>query len=117
MIEQQQPLSVFGDGAQTRDFIFVKDVAKANVQALQSEMGGVCNVATGTSVSLLRLIEVLSECVEQPLKRVHQPAQAGDIPFSEAAITRLHSLMPSHDSTDLKKGLTALLQYTSSHSQ
>jgi len=114
MIEQHQPLSVFGDGAQTRDFIFVKDVAKANVQALQSEMTEVCNVATGTSLSLLRLIEVLSECVQQPLKVVHQPAQAGDILFSEAAISRLHLLMPNQDSTDLNKGLTALLQYRSS---
>lgn len=113
MIEQQQPLSVFGDGAQTRDFIFVKDVAKANVQALKSEMDGVCNVATGTSVSLLRLIDVLSECVQQSLKVAHQPAQAGDIPFSEATITRLHSLMPNQDSTDLKEGLTALLRYNS----
>ncbi len=117
MIEQHQPLSVFGDGAQTRDFIFVKDVAKANVQALQSEMTEVCNVATGTSLRLLRLIEVLSECVQQPLKVVHQPAQAGDILFSEAAISRLHLLMPNQDSTDLNKGLTALLQYRSSHSQ
>lgn len=117
MIEQHQPLSVFGDGAQTRDFIFVKDVAKANVQALQSEMTEVCNVATGTSLSLLRLIEVLSECVQQPLKVVHQPAQAGDILFSEAAISRLHLLMPNQDSTDLNKGLTALLQYRSSNSQ
>lgn len=114
MIEQHQPLSVFGDGAQTRDFIFVKDVATTNVHALQSAMAGVCNVATGTSLSLLRLIEVLSECVQQPLKVVHQPAQAGDILFSEAAISRLHLLMPNQDSTDLNKGLTALLQYRSS---
>ena len=42
MIEQEQPLSIFGDGTQTRDFIFVKDIAKANVHALQSDLKGVC---------------------------------------------------------------------------
>ena len=111
LINQRQPLIVFGDGTQTRDFIFVKDVAKTNVQALQSDIAGVCNVATGTSVTLLHIIEVLSRCVKQKLEIVHQPARVGDIPFSEAAITRLHSLMPSQDLTDLNKGLTALLQF------
>jgi len=110
MIQQQQPLSVFGDGMQTRDFIFVKDVAKANVQALQSEMTGVCNVATGTSVSLLYLIEVLSRCVNQPLEIVHQPAQAGDIPLSEANINRFRSLLDAGNLTNLENGLQLLLE-------
>ncbi|MCA9464103.1 MAG: NAD-dependent epimerase/dehydratase family protein, partial [Nitrospira sp.] len=61
-IEQQQPLLVYGDGKQTRDFIFVKDVARANVAALQSAMTGVCHVATGCSLDLLRMIDILSQC-------------------------------------------------------
>ncbi len=93
MIEQQRPLSVFGDGTQTRDFIFLKDIAKANVHALQKEMTGVCNVATGRSVTLLDLIEALSGCVNRKLDVVHLPAQAGDIPFSEADCTRLQSII------------------------
>lgn len=110
MIEQQQPLSVFGDGAQTRDFIFVKDVAKANVQALKSEMPGTCNVATGKSQSLLELIDILSRCVNQSVEIVHHSARAGDIPFSEADITRLRSLMPTQDLTDLRSGLATFIQ-------
>jgi UDP-glucose 4-epimerase len=113
MIEQQRPLSVFGDGTQTRDFIFVKDIAKANVQALQSEMMGVCNVATGRSVTLLHLIEVLSGCVNQKLETIHQPAQAGDIPFSEADIIKLSPLLQAQNITSLNAGLTSLLQSTS----
>ena len=112
MIEQHQPLSVFGDGAQTRDFIFVQDVAKANVQALQSKMTGVCNVATGLSVSLLHLIEVLSRCVNQPLEIVHQPARAGDIPLSEANINRFRSLLDTGNLTNLENGLQLLLEAT-----
>ena len=105
MIEQLKPLAVFGDGAQTRDFIFVKDVAKANVQALQAKMTGVCNVATGTSVSLLHLIKVLSRCVNRPLEIVHQPAQAGDIPFSEANINWFRSLFDASNLMNLENGL------------
>ena len=112
MIQQQQPLSVFGDGMQTRDFIFVKDVAKANVQALQSEMTGVCNVATGTSVSLLHLIEVLSRCVNQELKIVHHPAREGDIPFSEAHTDLFHSVLDPKNLTNLDDGLQMLINAT-----
>lgn len=112
MIEQHQPLSVFGDGSQTRDFIFVEDVAKANVQALQSEMMGVCNVATGQSVSLLQLIEVLSGCVNRHLDVVHRPTQAGDIPFSEADVKRFHSIIDPPKRTNLSDGLKRLLEGT-----
>jgi len=110
MIRQQQPLSIFGDGTQTRDFIFVKDIARANVRALQSDMTGVCNVATGTSVSLLHLIEVLSGCVNQNLEIVHHPARTGDIPFSEANVSKLSSLLSDQTSTPLHEGLSLLLE-------
>ena len=79
-VQNELPLSVNGDGCQTRDFIFVKDVAVANVKGLQSTLSGVCNVATGKSRSLLTMIEELSRCVGRPLEITHQAAQAGDIP-------------------------------------
>ncbi len=113
MIHQHQPLAVFGDGSQTRDFIFVKDIAKANAQALQSDMGGVCNVATGNVQSLLELIDILSGCANQSVEVVHHPVREGDIPFSETEITRLQALMPTDDFIDLRAGLTALLQHSS----
>ncbi|MEX2491084.1 MAG: NAD-dependent epimerase/dehydratase family protein [Nitrospirales bacterium] len=113
MIEQERSLSVFGDGTQTRDFIFVKDIAKANVQALQSEMSGICNVATGRSITLLHLIEVLSRCVNRKIDVAHLPARTGDIPFSEADIVKLSSLLGAPNMTSLREGLSSLFQSTS----
>jgi UDP-glucose 4-epimerase len=52
-IRMGRPLTIFGDGRQTRDFVFVKDVAKVNVQALNANAFGVCNVGTGSSTSVL----------------------------------------------------------------
>ena len=75
-------------------------------------MTGVCNVATGLSVSLLHLIEVLSRCVNQPLEIVHQPARAGDIPLSEANINRFRSLLDTGNLTNLENGLQLLLEAT-----
>jgi UDP-glucose 4-epimerase len=107
MIEARQPLAVFGDGSQTRDFIFVKDVARANVHALLSEMTGVCHVATGKSHTLLDLIKMLSQCANRQVEIVHHAPRVGDIPFSEADITRLRSLMPTQDLTELSTGLSS----------
>ncbi len=112
MIEEEQPLVVFGDGSQTRDFIFVKDIAKANVLALQKEMTGVCNIATGTSVSLLHLIDVLSGCVKRKLDILHEPARDGDIPFSEANTDLYFSGLNPQQITTLEDGLQRLLKAT-----
>ena len=109
-LEQQQAVTIFGDGTQTRDFIFVKDVARANSAALESHLTGVCNVATGKSYSLLEMIESLAKCTAQPLEVVHQAARPGDILFSSANIDRVRGLMDTQEFTSLEKGLAHLVR-------
>jgi UDP-glucose 4-epimerase len=111
-IEEGQPLLVYGDGSQTRDFIFVKDVARANVAALESDMTGVCHVATGNSWDLLRMIEILSQCAHRPLEIIHQAPLVGDIPFSSAQTDRFRCLLDLKDLTTLEAGLAQLVQET-----
>ncbi|GJL66425.1 MAG: dTDP-glucose 4,6-dehydratase [Nitrospirales bacterium] len=108
-IEQQQALTVFGDGSQTRDFVFVKDVAQANVAALRSTATGVCHVATGTSRSVLDMIQALSNCVGHELQAIHQDAQTGDIPHSAAHIKKLTQALGVQCSTRFEDGLRLLL--------
>ena len=55
------PLTVFGDGKQTRDFVYVADVAEEVVAALQRDSGGACNIGSGRQSTLLDLIETLSQ--------------------------------------------------------
>ncbi|HTX91062.1 MAG TPA: SDR family oxidoreductase [Anaerolineales bacterium] len=75
-----QPLTIYGDGKQSRDFIFVKDVVRANWLAAQSEAAGEAfNVCTGRETSLLDLMEELSEIApHQPEVRFEAP-RPGDI--------------------------------------
>ena len=57
-----QPITIFGDGKQSRDFIFVKDVARANLLASEAQTAGeVFNVCSGRETTLLDLLEELSE--------------------------------------------------------
>lgn len=111
-IVQQQPLRVFGDGSQTRDFIFVKDVARANVAALKSPMTGVCHVATGTSCDLMQMIDILARCTKRPLDILHEAPLVGDIPFSSAKIDRFRELVNPEELTPLERGLALLIQDT-----
>ncbi|MGE0472816.1 MAG: NAD-dependent epimerase/dehydratase family protein [Nitrospirales bacterium] len=111
-IEQYQPLLVYGDGSQTRDFIFVKDVARANVAALESSLTGVCHVATGTSCNLLQMIDILARCTKRQLDIIHEAPMAGDILFSSAKIDRFRELLNQERLTTLEQGLGLLVQDT-----
>jgi UDP-glucose 4-epimerase len=109
-IREQRPLRVFGDGQQSRDFIFVKDVAALNLVALTNDVRGVCNVGTGARVSLLQLVDALSACVGKPLALVHDPAQDGDIPHSQACVKRLQRSLGQFTLTDLRNGLATMMK-------
>lgn len=108
-ITQNEPLTVFGDGEQTRDFVFVKDVARANVAALRSTEGGVVNVGTGTSVTLLQLIEALGECAGRVPKVKFEAPAAGDIRHSAMRPERILSVLGFVPQASLREGLATLV--------
>ncbi len=79
---------IFGDGEQTRDFTFVKDVAGANILVAESEACGVFNIGWGRSTSINRLAELITELVGNKIKPIHQEPRPGDIRHSLADISR-----------------------------
>ena len=108
-IKNQQPLTIFGDGLQTRDFIFVHDVARTNMAALQSEYNGACNVATGKTVTLLQLIEVLEELCDWKAEKKYDPPREGDILHSAAVVDCLNNELGFTAEVALHTGLKSLL--------
>ena len=115
-ISEGRDISVFGDGLQTRDFVFVKDVARANVAALQSDLGGACNIGTGVQSTLLELIEVLSKITGKQSTVRHLAEREGDIRDSLAVVERMQRELGVTADTDLETGLRALLDYSRNHS-
>ncbi|MDO8988995.1 MAG: NAD-dependent epimerase/dehydratase family protein [Sideroxyarcus sp.] len=105
-----ETLRVFGDGGQTRDFIFVKDVALLNLHALKSDAGGVCNIATGHSVTLLELIDTLATCAGCKPKIRHEAPAIGDIRHSSATPLKMNKLLDPPVMTTLADGLKQLLE-------
>jgi UDP-glucose 4-epimerase len=102
-------LTVFGDGEQTRDFVYVADVARANVAALATGYCGVVNIGTGASTSLLQLIDVLGRCVQKTPQVRFDAAVAGDIRDSAMRPDRMREVLGFVPATSLAEGLSALL--------
>ena len=109
-LEGASPLRVFGDGSQTRDFIYVGDVARANALALQSDVTDVLNVGTGTSVTLLDLIDAMKEAFGKPAEVRHEPPATGDIAHSATNPARLKQTLGWQPATTFVQGLRALAE-------
>ncbi len=110
-----RPITVFGDGRQTRDFVFVRDVVEQLVLAPRLPAGPeleAYNLGTGTAVSLLELIAALQD-VLGPAQVEHGPARTGDIRHSQADVSKLRAacraLGVEPPSTRLRDGLAATL--------
>ena len=73
-----QPLTIFGDGTQTRDYVFVDDVVEANARALEQRPLGGFNVGTGVETDVRELARRLIECSGRSIDVQHAPARAGE---------------------------------------
>jgi nucleoside-diphosphate-sugar epimerase len=89
-IKGESPI-VFGTGKQTRDFVYVKDVAEANLKAAKSKFkdGEIFNVASGKSISLLQLINTLNKIFSERKKPIFKKKKSGDIMHSHADIEKI----------------------------
>lgn len=105
-----QPVRIFGDGRQTRDFVYVGDVAAANVAAVASRATGIVNVGTGASVTLLDMIDALERATGRAIERRFEPAAAGDIRDSAMTPGRLAGELKVVARTRLDDGLAALVE-------
>ncbi len=105
------PVTIFGDGLQTRDFVYVGDLAQLLARALTMTTlsGRVINVGRGRQSTLLDLIAALEAISGRRLERNHAPARPGDIRHSCADTALLRQLFGTVPETDLTTGLAALL--------
>ncbi len=98
---------IYGDGRQSRDFVFVGDVVQALIRAANSQGGSgkVFNVGTGRSVTISALWEVVAALSASSAKPVHAPARPGDVPHSVAAIDAARTDLGFVPQVSFEKGL------------
>ena len=98
-------LTVYGDGRQTRDFLYVKDVAYANELALKRGVTGAYNMSSGQPVSINSLAKIVSVLVGKDVGIVHEPSRKGEIFRSEADVSMAKRELGFEPKYSLEKGL------------
>jgi len=101
---------IYGEGNQTRDFIFVKDVARANLMAAESEAGGVYNIAGGHSISINELAQLIIRLMGAKARPTYEEPREGDILHSLADITGAGGFGYQAEYT-LEEGLQQTIKY------
>lgn len=106
-----QPLIVFGDGNQTRDFIYVRDVARANLMALESKEQGIFNISSNKATTINDLIDVLSSMEERSCKTSYRTERPGDIKYSVLSNVRARDVLGWEPNYFLPDGLKETIDY------
>lgn len=102
------PLKVYGDGEQTRDFTYVRDIVEANWLASQkASPGDIFNIGGGSRISLNGVIEIIKRIVGKDLEIDNQHGQKGDVRHTSADMTRAKHVLGYQPTVSLEEGLKA----------
>ncbi|KUG19936.1 MAG: SDR family oxidoreductase [Methanomicrobiaceae archaeon] len=108
---RNEPPVIYGDGGQTRDFTYVKDVAAANIRAMESDAAGVFNIACGYRISLNELASLMMEIIGFRIDPVYEDPRPGDIRDSLADISKARAAFGFSPSYSLHDGLAETIAW------
>jgi UDP-glucose 4-epimerase len=107
-----QPLVIYGDGEQTRDFVNVRDVAQANYRAgLATGVSGAFNIASGTRVTINGLAALIADAGRLQVAVEHAPPRQGDVRHSLADVSAARAAFGFDPSVDLADGLAEYMAW------
>ncbi len=111
------PLRIYGDGHQSRDFVYIANVVEANLLAcgVDAAVGGVFNIGTGRETSLLELLAILGEHAGRTVAPEFAPPRAGDIRRSYGDISHAKSVLGYRPSVTLADGLRTTFDWYREH--
>ena len=104
-----KPPVIFGDGTQTRDFVYVRDVVRANILAMERDAEGVYNIGSGKETSINELATILMRLLRFRGQPVYAGGRPGDVMHSVADISRARSLLGWEPAFSLEEGLSDTL--------
>lgn len=112
MLAEKRPL-IFGDGHQTRDFIYAADLVKANLMALERGDNILVNISTENRDSINDLVDYLNQILSSKVEAIYKKARQGDIRHSSLANEKAKKLLGWTPDYDLKSGLEKTVEYYS----
>jgi UDP-glucose 4-epimerase len=102
---------IYGDGEQIRDFVYVKDVAKAYLMALQSDINGIYNVSTNIKITINELFKVINELLNKNISCIYTDERKGDIRDSYMTYDKIKGEIGWEPETSITDGLKETLNY------
>jgi nucleoside-diphosphate-sugar epimerase len=108
-----EPPIIYGDGLQTRDFVYVEDVVHANLLAAKSDgaVGRALNIAGHGAITIVDLVHQLMQFFPDSPKPVYQPPRSGDIKYSSADQTKAQEALGYRPNIALEQGLQHTVQW------
>ena len=114
-IFSDMPISIYGDGLQTRDFINVKDVVKANYLACATHASGVYNLGTGNSITIKSLADILQKISGRRVDINYEPERQADIRHCKADIQKIKKDLGYKPVIKLNEGLREYIDWFQTH--
>lgn len=111
MILKNKSPEIYGDGGQTRDFVYVKDIVNANIIAAESKETGIFNIASGVQASINELAKLIIEITRKNIQFVYKKARIGDIIHSSANISKAKKMLAFEPNFSLKEGLKETIKW------
>lgn len=109
-MQNNEDITIHGDGEQTRDFVYVEDIAQVCLKAIESDVKNeIINVSTKTAISINQLFEIMSENYNYKKAPVHSEERFGDIKHSILDNTKCQKLFNFLPKTPVKNGLKTLI--------
>ncbi len=113
---EDQPIPIYGDGKQTRDFTFISDAVAANLAAatVPEAVGEILNIGGGSRVVLTDVLDTMAEIVGQPIKRNHIEKAMGDARHTAADVSKARNILGYLPQVSLREGLFQQWQFIQS---
>ncbi len=112
LLEGEVPM-IDGDGEQTRDFVYIKDVVRAFIQAMDHRAKGAYNIAGGKGISINELYREVSSIIGVDVEPLHGEPRPGDVRHSTADITRAKRYLGYEPEYDIRRGLEETIEWFS----
>ena len=100
-----EQVEIYGDGEQTRDFVYVGDVVKANIASCESDYKGAVNIASGKKLTINKLYEIVKDTLGSDLEPKYLPKRPGDIKHSLADTSNMEKINLKIDSSNFENQL------------
>lgn len=111
---QGEPLTIYGDGEQTRDFIDVRDIVRANILAMDHQANGVFNIGTGVATTVNQLTKSVIGALDRDVKVDYAPSRSGEVLHSVANIEKANRDLEFYPSVSIDDGVRNYLSWFTS---